>query len=133
MQYTRPDLSCILTTVSQVILLHHKHHNSKESSASSATCMDSHIFPSCIPLEFMTLPPMTSIQSFPQATSTPKRYPMTLLLLQMLEKAVPPITKDTHPASNFLLLVLEVIGQPKPNHPLQPITRNQKSTPSNRP
>ena len=85
-------ISCMLPTVFQAIMITHKHQPSNISSTSSSTWMAAHTFLSCIPLALVSIPPMTSINIFPQATSTPKRYPMALLLLQIVYKVVPPMT-----------------------------------------
>ena len=48
----------------------------------------------------MALPSMTFINRFPQATSTPKIYPMTSFLLHMMEKAMSPTKNVLYPASS---------------------------------
>ena len=64
-------ISYILSTASQERLIPHQHHTSKGSRNSSNTYLDSHTLPSCIPLEFMVLPTMTSVRR------SPRRVPLT--------------------------------------------------------
>ena len=111
----------MLLTVSQSMIMPHHHQPSKESITSSNTYLDTHTAPICTPMALMALPPMTSINRLPQATYTPKRYPMDLLILQMVEKATPPMKNAPSPASSSVFLALMFIGQPKPNQLCSPL------------
>ena len=92
--------------------------------------MDYHTTPSFIMISFMSLPPMTSIKRFPQATPTTKRYPMAFFILQLVEKAVTPMRNAQYPALSYVFLALLFINHSKPNQPLQHIPHTPKFSPS---
>ena len=83
--------------------------------------MSEHTKPSDIPLHLIALPPMNYIKRYPQANSTPKGYPKTSFILQMMDIAMPPMTNAPSPASSYIFLAFPFIGQKKLNQPMQPI------------
>ena len=111
-------ISCTMSIVSQSIPLPHQHQPSKISRTSSATWSGVLVVPSCIPMDFIALLPMTSVKRFTQATSTPKRYPTAMFILHMVEKSVPPMTNVPSPTPSSVFLALSFVGQPKTNHPI---------------
>ena len=125
MQSTRPDLMYDVNHIS----IHAYYPSSADFQGISnlyTTQLSNHIIPSCISLVLMVLPPITPIKGFPMATFILKIYPTSFSILQMEEKATPPMINAPYSASSSVFFVLLFNGNTKTNQYFQPIPQTQK-------
>ena len=95
-------------------------------NTSSANWTASLTVPLCIFLDLTELQNMTSIKRFPQATSTPKIYPMALLIFHIVENSVLLMTNASYRNSSSVFSELQSIGDPKPNQDLRLIQQTSR-------